>query len=476
MNQTQYPSLPVLLVDDEEQFLLSVCVTLSSAGINNILECQDSREVPQLLSKQDVGVIVLDISMPYLSGTELLLTISQDFPDIPIIMVTAVSELETAVECMKTGAFDYLVKPVDDGRLVTSVKRAIEMREVRTENTLLKQYLLSDKLMHPEAFSAMMTKNNAMRSIFQYSEAIAGTSLPVLITGETGTGKELIAKSIHDVSGRTGEFVPVNVAGVDDNLFSDTLFGHKRGAFTGADRDRKGLIEQASGGTLFLDEIGDLNIESQVKLLRLLQEGKYYPIGSDMAKLTDARFVVATNRDIGSMQETGQFRKDLYYRLQAHHIHIPTLRERRDDIPLLVEHFLGKAAKTLGKKRATPPRELLTLLGTYHFPGNIRELEGMIFDAVSRHKSGMLSMETFKEKITLKSPDHQAIQVGEAESHQAENKRIVFTNPMPTLKEIEQILIAEVMKRSNGNQTIAAQLLGLTRKALNNRLSRSRKM
>lgn len=476
MKQAKFPSLPVLLMDDEEQFLLSASCTLSSAGINNIVECQDSRDVMQLLSKQSFGVIALDMSMPYISGSELLPMIIQDYPDIPVIIITAIDEVETAVECMKTGAFDYLLKPVDDGRIVTCIKRAIEIREVRNENTLLKEYLLSGKLEHPEVFSTIITKNNAMRSIFQYIEAIAETSLPVLITGETGTGKELIARSIHDVSARTGEFVPVNVAGVDDNLFSDTLFGHKRGAFTGADRDRKGLIEQASGGTLFLDEIGDLNIESQVKLLRLLQEGKYYPVGSDIAKLTDARFIVATNQDIGSMQETGRFRKDLYYRLQTHHIHILPLRDRRDDIPLLAEHFLKKAARTLGKKRPTPPRELFTLLGTYYFPGNIRELEGMIFDAVSRHKSGTLSMENFKEKITLKSPDHQTIQVSESEFIQTEDERIVFTHQLPTLKEIEQMLIAEAMKRSNGNQTIAAQLLGLTRKALNNRLSRSRKM
>lgn len=471
MNKSKYPSLPVLLVDDEEQFLLSASFTLSSAGINNIVECQDSREVIQQLADQDFELIVLDMLMPYVSGSELLPKITQDYADIPVVIITAVTELETAVECMKSGAFDYLVKPVDDERLVTCIQRAIEFREMRNENTLLKQYLLSDRLEHPEAFSAIITQNNTMRSIFQYVEAIAGTSLPVLITGETGSGKELIARAIHDVCGRTGEFVPVNVAGVDDTLFSDTLFGHKRGGFTGADRDRKGLIEQASGGTLFLDEIGDLSLESQVKMLRLLQEGKYYPIGSDMPKLTDARMVVATNKDIDAMQRTGQFRKDLYYRLQAHHIHIPPLRERREDIDLLVEHFLQKAAKTLGKKKPTPPKELLTLLGTYHFPGNIRELEGMIFDAVSIHKSGVLSMEPFREKITSGPPAQKTIQISEQE----ESKQVIFTDRLPTLKEAEEILITEALKRSNNNQTIAAQLLGLSRRALNNRLSRTRK-
>jgi len=475
MTQAVFPSLPVLLVDDEEHFLLSASFTLSADGINNIIQCQDSREVMPLLSKQDFSVIVLDMKMPHIPGWELLPMIVRDVPGIPVIIITAIDKLETAVECMKKGAFDYIVKPVDNARLVTTIRNAIEMREVLSENALLKQYLLSDKLEHPEAFSAIITQNNAMRSIFQYVEAIAKTSMPILITGETGVGKELIAEAVHRLSGRKGEFVPVNVAGVDDNLFSDTLFGHKRGAFTGADMARKGLIEQTSGGTLFLDEIGDLSIESQVKLLRLLQEGRYYPIGSDVPKLSDARIIVATNRDIDSMQEKDEFRKDLYYRLQTHRIHLPPLRERREDMGLLIEHFLEKAAKTLGKKKPTPPRELFTLLGTYHFPGNIRELESMMFDAVSRHKSGVLSMESFKEKMAPEQPAFLPIQTEEAEPFHPEDKRILFPVQLPTLKEAEQMLIEEALSRADGNQTIAAQLLGLSRRALNNRLSRAQK-
>ena len=473
MNQTQYPALPVLLVDDEQQFLLSASVTLNSAGIHNTAECQDSRDVIGLLAEQDFELVVLDMLMPYVSGSELLPQIVRNYPDVPVVIITAVNELETAVECMKCGAFDYLVKPVDDERLVTCIRRAIEFREMRNENTLLKQYLLSDKLEHPEAFSEIITHNSAMRSTFQYIEAISATSLPALITGETGVGKELIAKSIHDLSGRTGQFITVNVAGVDDNLFSDTLFGHKKGAFTGADRDRRGLIEQASGGTLFLDEIGDLSIESQVKLLRLLQEGKYYPIGSDIPKLTDTRIVVATNRNIEAMQQNGRFRKDLYYRLQAHHVHLPPLQERLDDIQLLTEHFLQKAAQTLGKKKPTAPKELFTLLCNYNFPGNIRELEGMIFDAVSRHKSGVLSMESFKKKISPR-PGTSFEKIGQV-CEGEESKQIIFTDQLPTLKEAEQLLITEALRRSDSNQTIAARMLGLTRRALNNRLSRSRK-
>lgn len=476
MNLSKFPSLPVLLVDDEEQFLLSTSVTLSVDGINNVIPCHDSREVMDLLSEQDFSVIALDMNMPHLSGFELLPTIVQDFPDIPVIIITGLNEVDTAVDCMKCGATDFITKPVDDARLVTAIRHAIEIREMRSENALLKQYLLSDRLEHPEAFSDIVTGSDNMRSIFQYVEAISRTSMPVLITGETGVGKELIARAIHDLSDRKGGFVPVNVAGVDDTLFSDTLFGHERGSFTGADRDRKGLIEQASNGTLFLDEIGDLSRESQVKLLRLVQEGKYYPIGSDVPRLSDARIVVATNKDITSMQEKDEFRKDLYYRLRTHHIHIPPLRDRKGDIPLLVEHFLEKSAHELDKKKPTPPRELSTLLSTYHFPGNIRELEGMIFDAISRHESGVLSMESFRAKLGYKQAAQRTMHAeGVEETTLAEDRKVLFTEQLPTLKEAEQMLIDEALKRCDGNRTIAAQLLGLSRRALSNRLSRARK-
>ena len=274
MSLVLFPPQPVLLVDDEEPFLLSAGFTLRSLGITNVVECSESNQVLCLLSQQSFSVIILDINMPRISGRELLQKIVNEHPESPVIMLTAINEVKTAVECMREGALDYLVKPVDDDALINAVKKAIEFWQIRNENTLLKKYLLSDELEHPEAFNEIVTQNPSMRSMFQYLEAISPTALPILITGETGTGKELVAEAIHKLSAREGEFVPVNVAGVDDTLFSDTLFGHKKGSFTGAMNDRKGLIEKAAGGTLFLDEIGDLSLESQGKLLRLLQEGK----------------------------------------------------------------------------------------------------------------------------------------------------------------------------------------------------------
>ncbi len=468
MNRKSYPELPVLLIDDEIDFLHSAEFALSSDGITNIQSISDSREVESYLKTQDVSAIALDMNMPHVSGWKLLPRIVRDFPAVPVIVITAVNEVEAAVESMKAGAFDYILKPVDDARLITAVRRALEIGEIRAENIKLKEYLLSGKLKYPDVFEHIITQSPAMNAIFQYIEAIAATPLPVLITGETGTGKELIARAIHDLSGRQGAFVAENVAGLDDNLFSDTLFGHKKGAFTGADNERSGLIERALGGTLFLDEIGDLAIESQVKLLRLLQEKQYYPLGSDIPKLTDARIVVATLQNLEELAKKDIFRKDLFYRLQSHHIHLPPLRERKEDISLLVSHFIKLAADELGKKAPSYPRELFTILKNYNFPGNIRELEGMVFDAVSRHRTGVLSTETFREKIGFK------IEPEDEPTEPENDESIVFGDSLPTLKEAEQMLISEAMQRADGNQTIAAQILGMTRRALNNRLQRAK--
>ncbi len=472
MSTKIFPASPILLVDDEEHFLLSAELTLSSNGITNIETCRDSRQVVQRLSNKYYSLVALDINMQYLSGIELLRQIAGSYPDIPVIMITAVNDVDSAVRCIKEGAFDYVVKPITDTKLVTTIRRGLELAEVRSENEMLKQSLLRENVEHPEAFTEIVTRSAALRSIFRYIEAIAKTNLPVLITGETGTGKELFAEAVHRASGRKGELVSVNVAGVDDDFFSDTLFGHKKGAFTGAESERKGLIEKADDGTLFLDEIGDLSTASQVKLLRLLQDGSFYPLGSDVAKLSDARIIVATHRDIKTMQAAETFRQDLYYRLKSHHIAIPPLRERKLDVPSLIDHFLAKAAAALNKKRPTAPKELYTLLSNYAFPGNVRELEGMIFEAVSLHSTGILSLESVRKNISAASLDKSSKDVTPSLNQQS-NEIIAIPGRFPTLAEAEESLIGEALKRAEGNQTIAAELLGLSRRALNNRLRRT---
>ena len=467
MNDIASPPFPVLMIDDEPQALHSFEMTLRSVGINNIIRCEDSREVMAILAHREIELILLDLQMPNVSGETLLPEISGEYPAIPIIVVTGANDLETAVKCMKHGAFDYMVKPVENSRLVAVVKRAIELRDLQAENQILKSRVLSDSLSQPEAFADIITISATMRSIFQYVEAIAQSPRPVLITGETGVGKELIAKSVHDLSRRGGNFVAVNVAGLDDSVFTDTLFGHKKGAFTDARESRKGLIEQAAGGTLFMDEIGDLSMPSQVKLLRLLQDGEFFPLGSDVGKRSTARIVIATNRDLEAFLTTGKFRKDLYYRLCGHHVRLPPLRDRREDLPVLVAHFLSKAAEALTKRTPTPPPELIPLLSTYAFPGNIRELEAMIFDAVSRHHSGKLSLATFKTHISPKA-DLPATSP-RLSDHPRQFLR-AFRAQLPTLKQAEQLLIEEAMRRSQGNQSIAALSLGISRQALNKRL------
>jgi transcriptional regulator with PAS, ATPase and Fis domain len=360
---------------------------------------------------------------------------------------------------------------VEENRFISAVMRLAELRVLGDEIISLKQHLLTDRLENEENFSSIVTSSRKMRAVFHYIEAVSRSQKPVIITGETGVGKELIAKSIHLSSGLKGEFVAVNVAGLDDNIFSDTLFGHKKGAFTGADKERDGLIAHAAGGTLLLDEIGDLNEPSQVKLLRLLEEKMYYPIGSDIPAKSSARIIASTNRDLLKMIPEGRFRKDLYYRLYAHHIHIPPLRERTEDIPLLLDRFFDEAARSLKKKKPVPPRELITLLSNYHFPGNIRELQAIVYDAIAQHRSGTLSMKNFKKLIegeNLDSPD------SPLPSQQSEDLTFSLSGRFPTLKEAEDYLTAEALKRSNGNQGIAASLLGITRYTLNKRLIRKK--
>ena len=344
--------------------------------------------------------MLLDLIMPYISGEQLIAGIKRDFPDLPVIIVTAVGEIESVVGCMRDGAVDYILKPVEKVQLCNRVRKALEVRELERENATLGERLLNDTLQHPEVFSEIVTQNSKMRSIFQYCESVACSTRPILITGETGTGKELIANAVHGLSGRPGEFVAVNIAACDDSVVADTLFGHVRGAFTGAENARKGLVEKAAGGTLFLDEIGDLSNISQIKLLRLLQEGEYFPVGTDTVKRANVRIIASTHRDLSRLRRQGLFRDDLYYRLISHHVHLPPLRERSGDIRLLFDYFIDHEAKAMAKKKPTYHPELITLLNAYDFPGNIRELKAIVGNALAQHKSRMLSSKHFKEYIT----------------------------------------------------------------------------
>ncbi|PLX86602.1 MAG: two-component system response regulator [Desulfuromonas sp.] len=463
MSRKLFPDLPILLVDDESSWLRSLSLSLGgSAGINHVLQCHDSRDVMGILAGQEVSLILLDLTMPHLSGRELLMMIAEEHPEVPVIILTGMNTVETAVECMKRGAFDFYVKTGEEERLLAGVRRALDVYALRRENSALRRVDQAGELENPEAFSAIITRSPKMEALFLYAEAVAPSGEPVLITGESGTGKELIARALHELGTPAGPWVAVNAAGLDDQVFSDTLFGHTRGAFTGADRARPGMIERAQGGTLFLDEVGDLSPASQVKLLRLLQEGEYLPLGSDLPKRSNARILCATNRDLAARQDAGAFRKDLYFRVRSHQVHLPPLRERTEDIPLLLDAFLDEAARGLGKKTPTPTAELAVLLATHHFPGNVRELRAMVYDAVSLHRTKVLSMESFRQKIGLTA--------GEGVLPPA---ALVFPQRLPTIVETTDLLVGEAMKRSKGNQSIAAGLLGISQQALSKRLKKT---
>jgi DNA-binding NtrC family response regulator len=459
---------PVLLVDDEIQFLQSAAITLRLAGFE-VATCSNGGEVPRLVAERQFGAVLLDILMPGVSGVALLSEVRKIAPMSQVIMLTAVNDLETAVTCMRQGAFDYIAKPAEKERLVSAVRRAIDMVELGSENRRLKERLLDSRLESPEAFEKIVTRDRRMFAIFQYVEAIAATGMPVLIQGETGTGKELVAQAIHQASGRKGAFVSVNAAGLTDALFCDALFGHERGAFTGADAKRDGLVAKAAGGTLFLDEIGELPVESQVKLLRLIEERAYYPTGSDTKRTTDARFVVATNRDLVRLRKENTFRSDLYFRLEAHKVEIPPLRERKDDIPLLADTFMEEAAQQLNRDRIELPGEAYGLLEGYAFPGNVRELRNMIFDAASVTTTSVADITYFQNRL---AKNQSAASAMEPEHF---TKEIISRWPaLPALKDAEQLLVDEALRRAGGNQTIAARVLGLTRSALNKRLTRAK--
>ncbi|HCZ15053.1 MAG TPA: two-component system response regulator, partial [Candidatus Accumulibacter sp.] len=264
MKEPSFATLPVFLVDDDQSVLHATAAVLYSAGVANVQLVNDSRELLPALERQPASAVLLDLFMPHVTGNKLLPDIVHLYPELPVIVMTAAQDVETAVLSMKEGAFDYLVKPVEESRLVASVRHALEVQSLRRQMGVLKHYLLSDCLQHGEAFAGIITNSRKMRALFQYLEAVAVSAEPVLISGETGAGKEMFAHALHKLSGLAGQFVQVNVAGLDDTLFSDTLFGHRKGAFTGADQNRPGLIAQAGGGTLFLDEIGDLSMASQV--------------------------------------------------------------------------------------------------------------------------------------------------------------------------------------------------------------------
>ena len=462
--------IKLLIIDDEVDFRESIALYFLDSGFT-VFEASNGREGLEVFGRERPDIVFTDLRMPVMDGFEVISELTASSPETPLIVISGVGLVKEVIHAMRLGARDYLVKPIlDMDALKLVLMRALRENSLLKEIDSLKEKLLRGQLGHQDAFAPIKTQNPSMIATMQYLEAIALSAEPVLITGETGTGKELLAQAVHKISERRGSFVPVNVSGLDDQMFTDTLFGHVKGAFSGADQRRGGLLTQADGGTIFLDEIGDLCETSQIKLLRL-QEREFYPLGSDTPRRSDARIVAATNRDLRAMVRAGAFRQDLYYRLFAHQIKIPPLRDRDGDLALLLDCFLQDAAKAFDRKKPTCPPELCSYLAAYGFPGNVRELRAMVFDAVARHGHGVLSIDSFRKAIG--SEFHPA----KPSSNPAKPSvvlRFRDEERMPTLDEAEAVLIGQALDLAGGNQGVAATYLGISRNALNKKIIRGR--
>jgi two-component system NtrC family response regulator len=367
----------ILIVDDEKNYLLVLEALLVDAGYE-VITCDNAREALEVTTSHDLDLVITDMRMPGVDGMEFLVQLRGLQPEIPVIMMTAYATVEKAVEAMKRGAFDYVTKPFKNEELILTIRKALEMHRLKQENRLLSQ-----ELQERFKFGNIVGKSKLMFQVYEIIEKVAQTRASVLITGESGTGKELIARAIHFNSPRSDKpFVSVNCSALPETLLESELFGHERGAFTGAVTRRKGRFELAHNGTLFLDEVGDMSPALQVKLLRVLQEMRFERVGGTATLQVDARLVTASNRDLKREVELGRFREDLYYRLKVVHINVPPLRERRDDIPLLVHHFLRKVAKANGLPVKKVSHEALKYLYQYDWLGNVRELENVIERAV----------------------------------------------------------------------------------------------
>ena len=426
----------------------------------DVMTAQNGREAIELLRQPDrrIDLLLSDIRMPDMSGVDVLREAKTIDRDIVVFMMTAFASTDTAVEAMRLGATDYFTKPFNVDELRLKVRQQLEARRLREENVLLKRALNTR-----HGFASMIGRSSVMLDVFRMVETIAKTSSTVLITGESGTGKELVARAIHYNSLRGEQpFVALNCGALPETLLESELFGHVRGAFTSADVNKKGLIEVAEHGTIFLDEIGEMNQTMQVKLLRVLQDRRFRRLGGTEEVQADIRVIAATNQDLTRLVAEGRFREDLYYRINVIAMHLPSLRERREDIPLLAEHFLEKYAAEMGKPVRSVSHEAMALLETYAWPGNVRELENVIERAVALEQSAIVLPETL--------PMHVRAGVADAGARAAASS--VTPGPLPDLgdgfdleargEEFYRYYIALALERAGGVQVKAAEMLGMS--------------
>jgi DNA-binding NtrC family response regulator len=401
---------------------------------------------------ETIDLIVTDVQMPEMKGDELLQAVRRARAETPVIVVTAFGSVEQAVEMVKKGAFQYLTKPFQTKDLLAAARAALEATETQRAQANLRRR-------QPSAPAKIIGASRPMQTLFDLIARAGQSSANILITGESGTGKELVARAVHEASGRKGDFVAVNCAAIPNELVESELFGHTGQAFTGARAARAGLFESADGGTIFLDEIGELPLNIQPKLLRVLQEGTIRRVGADRETKVDVRVIAATNRDLEKDVAEARFREDLYWRLNVIHLHVPPLRERAFDIPLLVEHFLAKFARDSAPLEVAP--ETLALLTAYPWHGNVRELENTIERAVALARGAILTPEDLPERIRA-SGGSSALLLADAKA-----KRL-------TMAELEREYILEILREAGGNKSRAAEILGLDRKTLYRKLDEYR--
>jgi two-component system NtrC family response regulator len=435
-------------VDDDESLRRVTEVQLQQGGYQ-ALTAASGREALELLLRTPVELVVTDLKMPGMSGLELLKRIRADYPELVVIMVTAFGTIETAVEAMRAGAYDYVTKPVHIEELKLTIGRALEHLRLRQEVQALRTSLDSKY-----GFENILGRSSSLLSVLDMASRAARTSSTVLVRGETGTGKELLAKAIHFNSPRREKtFVTINCGAIPKDLLESELFGHVKGSFTGAVAHKKGRAEAADGGTLFLDEIGEMPVELQVKLLRLLQHGEIEKVGAAETTIVDVRIIAATHRNLQAMIEDGAFREDLYYRLAVIPLDLPPLRERPEDIPELAERFFLKAKEKHGRPDLTLPASLLAHFGGYRWPGNIRELENVIERLVVLTRGNEITLNNLPEFLRR-------------ERGVLEELRLDLPPQGISLDAIEKELILRALKKFDWNQTQAARYLDLSRKTL----------
>jgi DNA-binding NtrC family response regulator len=440
----------ILVIDDDQAVLNYLNIFLLQSGDFEVTTLANSTKAYAELWKNSYDLLILDMDMPEVTGLDILRNIQENNIDIPTIVLTGVEDVELAVSAVKLGAMEYLTKPVENERLLKLINTALENRKQKIIEE--GEAPSAEDLQFRETFKDIITQNEKMLKLFAVVEKMAQTDSSVLIWGESGTGKELIARAIHRISKRSSQnFVAVNAGAFANELFASEFFGHSQGAFTGATANKRGLVEEADKGTLFLDEIGELALPIQVKLLRVLQEGEFFRLGSTKNQKVDVRIIAATNKNLHEEIKKGNFRKDLFYRLNMNSVYLPPLRERKGDIPLLANHFLAAFCKTNGKKIEKISEGAMKLLTHYDYPGNVREMMNIINSAVIIESSSELRKKSFPNYFL--------------------ENAVVSENgfgdmPLKSLEEVETDHIKKVLAYTANNRTKASQILGISRISL----------